>query len=362
MFGIYRSSRKSGESFAHQAGWLLAAVALLAGCQAAPAASPAAPTAAPKSQQQAAPTQPAGAQKAEVIFRHSFVNLGQNAAYYLGVAGGHYERQNITATFQEGTGGDTSVKLVANGSAQFGAADAGVALRGVAEGMPIRVVAASIRTHPMGVMSLKESPLKQPADLVGKTVAMPAGSSQAQLLPAFLAVNKIDKDAVKVVLTDAAAARASTMDKRINGHIAWCIVDPLLIEGKLDCLRWADFGFTSLSEVIVAYEPFLAQSPDVARRFLAATQAAWADAAKDPKAAATAQMKVAPLTIAEPTILGAVEGTVKHMDGPNTPGKPWGIMAEADWKATKDLLVQYAGLDASIDLQKVYTNQYLPQS
>jgi hypothetical protein len=58
----------------------------------------------------------------------------------------------------------------------------------------------------------------------------------------------------------------------------------------------------------------------------------------------------------------AFQNSLSLVDGRNTIGKPWGLMTDADWQATKDLLVQYGGLDASVDLSKVWTNDYLPQS
>lgn len=43
-----------------------------------------------------------------------------------------------------------------------------------------------------------------------------------------------------------------------------------------------------------------------------------------------------------------------------TKGKPFGVMAEEDWKTTQDNLVQFAGLPKAHPLDKLFTNAYQP--
>src|SRR5205823_13754352 len=153
---------------------LVALLALLGACQQpAGGAASAPPAAAP----------PAGAPPAsapaptDITFRFSFLDLGYNAPFYLAEERGYYRDAGLNVTFQEGRGGDTTLKLVANGSNDMGMSDAGVVLRGVSQGMPVQAIAASFRKHPMALMYLKGAPIQRPADLVGKTVAVPTGSA-----------------------------------------------------------------------------------------------------------------------------------------------------------------------------------------
>src|SRR3712207_3601331 len=182
----------------------LCAVLALTGC--APAARPAAPAQTGSGASAAPAGQPAaqsGPQAADVNFRFSWLDIGYNAPFYLAQDRGYYREAGLNVTLAEGRGGDTTLKLIANGSNDLGMSDAGVVLRGISQGMPVRAIAASMRKHPMATIYPKSAPLPRAADLVGKTVAMPTGSAQAFLFPAYLQNNGVDKNSVRVALVDA---------------------------------------------------------------------------------------------------------------------------------------------------------------
>src|SRR5581483_294015 len=68
----------------------------------------------------AAPAQ----QPTDITFRFSFLDLGYNAPFYLAEERGYYRDAGLNVTFQEGRGGDTTLKLIANGSNDLGMSDA----------------------------------------------------------------------------------------------------------------------------------------------------------------------------------------------------------------------------------------------
>lgn len=337
---------------------LVVLLALLGACQqnTGPAAS-APPAAAPPPGTLATNT-PA---PTDITFRFSFLDLGYNAPFYLAEERGYYRDAGLNVTFQEGRGGDTTLKLIANGSNDMGMSDAGVLLRGVSQGMPVQAIAASFRKHPMALMFLKGAPIQRPADLVGKTVAIPTGSAQAQLFPAFLRLNGVDKDAVHELSVDVAVAPTAMLEGRADGYAAWWSTSPPVINGQADYLAWSDWGFNSLAEVMVANTAFLQKNADAVRRFVAASQKAATEARTNPDAAVDAQIKLAPNNFNREIISGALVNTLKNVDGPNTQGKPWGEMVEIDWQTTRDLLVEYADLDPKVNVASAWTNAYLPK-
>jgi NitT/TauT family transport system substrate-binding protein len=337
---------------------LVALLALLGACQ--QAARPAAPA----PQAGTSPVAPAAspATPTDITFRFSFLDLGYNAPFYLAEERGYYRDASLNVTFQEGRGGDTTLKLIANGSNDLGMSDAGVVLRGVSQGMPIQVIAASMRKHPMALMFQKGAPIQKPADLVGKTVAIPTGSAQSQLFPAFLRLNSVDPSAVRELSVDVAVAPTAMLEGRADAYVAWYSTSPPVINGQADYLAWADYGFNSLAEVMVGNTGFLQKNADAVRRFVAASQRGWREATATPDAAVDAQLKLAPNNFSREIISGALVATLKNVDGPNTQGKPWGEMVDIDWQTTRDLLVEYAELDPKVDLAGAWTNAYVPKS
>ena len=117
----------------------------------------------------------------------------------------------------------------------------------------------------------------------------------------------------RIVSIDTSAARA------LPGVVA-------VITGQADYLAWSDYGFNSLSEVMVANTAFLQKSADAVRRFVAATQRGWTESRDNPDAAVDAQIKLNPNNFSREIISAALAGTLKNVDGPNTQGRPWGEM------------------------------------
>jgi hypothetical protein len=57
----------------------------------------------------------------------------------------------------------------------------------------------------------------------------------------------------------------------------------------------------------------------------------------------------------------ALELIRDHSVTDNTKGHALGWMAEQDWQATVDLMTEYLGLKDAPSLDRIYTNDFLPQ-
>jgi NitT/TauT family transport system substrate-binding protein len=55
-----------------------------------------------------------------------------------------------------------------------------------------------------------------------------------------------------------------------------------------------------------------------------------------------------------------LELTWETLETPNTKGRPMGWMAKADWEATQEILLKYAGLKERRPVEEYFTNDYVP--
>ena len=67
-------------------------------------------------------------------------------------------------------------------------------IKAIAEqGAPFKIIGTQYQKNPIGIVSLAKAPIKSPADMVGKTIAVPPVNTIS--VEAMLAINGIDKAA-----------------------------------------------------------------------------------------------------------------------------------------------------------------------
>ena len=99
---------------------------------------------------------------------------------YLGIEKGFFKEENLTIKTQTAQGGAEIIPQVQNGSVQIGYSNTPSLFIAAAKGLPIEIVAPADggigakkgKQAIDAIMVKKDSPIKKPADLVGKTVAV----------------------------------------------------------------------------------------------------------------------------------------------------------------------------------------------
>jgi NitT/TauT family transport system substrate-binding protein len=123
-------------------------------------------------------------------------------------------------------------------------------------------------TPPFTIVVKKDSPIKTPKDLEGKTVGGPANDGALKLFPAFAKVAKVD--AAKVNITNMAPNLREQMLLRgqvdaIFGFINTVYFSAKLVgidpEKDLRFINYADYGMDLYSNAIVFSRAFVATTP-----------------------------------------------------------------------------------------------------
>ena len=91
------------------------------------------------------------------------------------------------------------IKLVASGNDQFGIAYAGDVIQARAQGVPVVVVAVIHRKIPLGLISRPDAGIKDPKDLLGKTIGLTPVPNNRAMFWDFVKRTGLDKDKLKVV-------------------------------------------------------------------------------------------------------------------------------------------------------------------
>jgi NitT/TauT family transport system substrate-binding protein len=342
------------------AGALLLALAC-APAQRAPATGGGAPEAKPAAA--APPAAPAGQVESVRLLLDFQPNTATHTPFFVARDKGYYAEAGLDVEITPGTGSFDTVKIVGAGRAPIGLADAGSVTLGVAQDIPVTMVAVLYQKTAVTIFSPKERNISTPKQLEGHTLGVAAGTAEAKVFPAFATKNGLDLGAIKVVDLSMSTRVPSLINGNVDALGAFIteqqVIAPQTPSG-LNAIKVADYGVESYGNGLVVNNDFAAKNPAVVERFVQATlrglefmlQPQNRDEAIEItlQAVPTANRDAAMERL-------ALIGPFFESDATKRNGLGW--MEDAVWKSTQDLMVQYGGQTRAVELNKLYTTKYL---
>src|SRR5690348_6556821 len=124
----------------------------------------------------------AGSASAQEKFKFAlnWFAVGDHAAYWVALDKGYYKAKGLDVTLENSKGSGDSIAKVDTGRADAGLADAAVVIASDARGAKVKMVGMVFDKTPLNFFSRKDSPIRSPKDLEGKTVGAPPGDGQRQ--------------------------------------------------------------------------------------------------------------------------------------------------------------------------------------
>lgn len=229
---------------------------------------------------------------------------GPQAWFFMAQDKGYFKAEGLDVEIDQGEGSSASITKVAAGAYQAGFGDLN-ALIDIAAKRPADApvgVYMIYNTPPFTIVVKKDSPIRTPKDLEGKTIGGPANDGALKLFPAFAKVAKID--AAKVNITNMAPNLREQMLLRgqvdaVFGYINTVYFSAKLVgidpEKDLRFINYGDFGMDLYSNAIVFSRGFVKENPKAVAGFLKAVNRAINDSLANPEAAMDVVMKREPL-------------------------------------------------------------------
>jgi NitT/TauT family transport system substrate-binding protein len=303
----------------------------------------------------------------DVSFAFDWIYNGTHAGYFVARDKGYYKDADLNVTLSRGSGSGDTVKRVGTGGVNFGIADTSVVVAARAnEDIPVRIVAMAYGKSPLGVIYLKESGIKSPKDLVGKTIGRTASGSSVTMWPAFLAANGIDRAQVKETVADANALLPLLLSRRVDAVLGQTVnIGRFKALGEKQGvtavgMNFADFGLVAYGNAIIAHPKTLQESPDLVRRFVEASMKGLAYAVDHPEEALAILKKAVPevdteaardeLVAMKPIVL--TDEVKKHGVG---------YASEQNMQATIDSVEGALKLKRKVSVGDVFDPRFLPK-
>lgn len=277
----------------------------------------------------------------------------QFAPFYVAQREGHFADAGLEVTIEHKQAPDVQ-RLVADGQAEFGVADATDVMIARTSGIPIRYASTLYQSFPVALIGEAGSVPDDPAGLAGLTIGTPGrfGSSW-HALTAILDAGGLTEDDI----TLREYPQFNQAEGFANGDVdlitGFRNNEPLRIASRgvePDLLTLDELAPLPGPGVIVGDE-LLAADPDLVRAFVSAVAAAQAEVIADPEVGFAAAEAAVPTIGEDPDTARAVlDATVELWEGD---GFADGAVDRDLWAAAYDTMLRLGFIDGSVELDEM---------
>ncbi len=232
---------------------------------------------------------------------------GSNAAFFLAEQRGYYSSAGLHCQFDTSGGAVESVGRIGTGVYDFAFTDLNVLIDFAAKNpdkAPRDVFMLYYRS-PLSVITFAKYNITKASDLVGKTIGAAVTDGAYRLFPAYCKATGLDPNSVKWKFVDLRLRETLLLRGEVEailGFDSTSYFNLVKAGAKPDDVKfiyYADAGMPIYGNSLAASKKMLDTSPDVVKRFVAASAHGWMDAIKDPAAAIAALAKKDSLTDAK---------------------------------------------------------------
>jgi NitT/TauT family transport system substrate-binding protein len=277
----------------------------------------------------------------------------QFAPFYVAQQEGYYADAGLDVSIEHRQAPDVQ-RLVADGQAQFGVADATDVMIARTNGIPVRYVSTLYQSFPVALIGASGTVPADPADLAGLAIGTPGpfGSSWHALL-ALLDAGGLSADDISV----REYPQFNQVDGLSNGDVdlitGFRNNEPLQLEARgmsVELLTVDDVAPLPGPGVIVGDE-LLDADPELLRAFVDATAAAQAAVIADPEIGFAAAEATVPEIAEDPELARSVlDATVELWAGD---GFENGAIDEELWATGYETMERIGLIDGSVPLEEM---------
>lgn len=205
----------------------------------------------------------------------AWINDAEFAGYFVALDQGYYTAEGLDLTYLPGGPDVIPESTIVAGRADLALTTPDTTIKAITEqGAKFKIIGAQYQKNPIGIVSLKKAPILSPAEMVGKTIAVPPVNTIS--VEAVLAMNGIDRASVNIV--PYAYDPTPLIKGEIDASLDFTTNVPYTIsqagEEAVSFLLY-DFGFTTYNDTVVVTEETLATKRKELVAWLRASRKGW---------------------------------------------------------------------------------------
>ncbi|KAA2314243.1 myristoyl transferase [Pseudooceanicola sediminis] len=215
-------------------------------------------------------------------FQASWINDAEFSGYFAAMDLGLYQAEGLDLTYLSGGPDVIPESTIIAGRADLTLTTPDTTIKAISEqGAPFRIIGAQYQKNPLGIVSLKSNPINSPAELVGKTLAVPPVNVIS--VQAMLKMNGIDVADVNIV--PYAYDPTPLIKGEIDASLDFTTNVPYTIGlqgAEATSFLLYDYGFTTYNDTVVVTEETLKTRRADLVAWLRASRQGWTAALEDP--------------------------------------------------------------------------------
>ncbi|MEM6741112.1 MAG: ABC transporter substrate-binding protein [Pseudomonadota bacterium] len=212
----------------------------------------------------------------------AWINDAEFAGYFIAIDEGWYEEEGLDVTYLPGGPDVIPESTIIAKRADLALTTPDTTIKAIVDqGAPFKIIGAQYQKNPIGVVSLAKNPVNSPADLVGKTLAVPPVNVIS--VEAMLKLNDIDPGDVNIV--PYSYDPTPLIRQEIDASLDFTTNVPYTIEQQGEAavsFLLYDYGFTIYNDTVVVTEEVLAEKRAELVSWLRASRRGWVENFEDP--------------------------------------------------------------------------------
>jgi NitT/TauT family transport system substrate-binding protein len=303
----------------------------------------------------------------KVTYQLDWLPGGDKAPIYVCIQKGFCADEGLDVSIEQGRGSSEAITKIATGISDIGSADIGALMAArVNEKVPVVAVMSLFNKGPHAFYTLKGSGIEKIEDIKGKKIATSPFTSSNVFLPLVLADIGMTEADITLTKSDPGALGPLLMTGGTDVIIAW-VTDVSRYTGQakeagkeIIVMPWSAAGLELYSASLIASEKFLAERPEVAKRFISAFKKSVEFVKANPAEAAAAVVAAVPELKAE-AVEGSVNDTLVLIYNDVTEADGLGVFKPDRLKATWERVSKAQGLDtAALDPETAVNRAFMP--
>lgn len=297
----------------------------------------------------------------EITFVLEWTPNTNHTGVYVAQQEGYFEAEGLKVNIiQPGTGGADA--MIASGAAQFGVSVQESITLARTQNVPIVSLAAIIQHNTSGFAAPKDKHITSPQDFEGKTYGAWGSPVEEMVLRALMQQEGADYDKIKNI-NMGSADFFTAVKKDID--FAWIFYGWTGIEAELRNEPIDMMYVNQYSDALDYYTPVIATSekliesdPELVKAFMRAVSRGYQYAIDNPEQAAEILLKQVPDLDKELVTASQRWLSPKYRDD----APRWGEQKREVWDNYTNWLLQNKLMEKPIDIDKAFTNEFLPEA
>ncbi|QEW21984.1 ABC transporter, substrate-binding protein, aliphatic sulfonates family [Marinibacterium anthonyi] len=212
----------------------------------------------------------------------AWINDAEFTGYFVAMDEGYYADAGLDLEYLSGGPDVIPESTLIAGRAHLALTTPDTTIKAISEqGAPFKIIGAQYQKNPIGIVSLAKTPINEPKDLIGKTLAVPPVNVIS--VNAMLKMNGIDPSQVNIV--PYAYDPTPLIKGEIDASLDFTTNVPFTIaqagEEATSFLLY-DYGYTIYNDTVVVTDTVLNEKRDLLIDWLAASRKGWAANLADP--------------------------------------------------------------------------------